>query len=48
MSVNKGKDFEVKFKKDFTSSIPNSTIDRLFDPVNGYVSISNIADFIGY
>lgn len=48
MAVNRGKEFEVKFKKDFTSSIPNSTIDRLFDPVNGYVSISNIADFIGF
>lgn len=45
---NKGKEFEVKFKQDFTSSIPNSTIDRLYDPVNGYVSISNIADFIGF
>lgn len=45
---NRGKEFEVKFKKDFTSSVSNSTIDRLYDPVNGYVAISNIADFIGF
>ena len=46
MSNNKGKEFEVKFKSDFTSTVPNSTIDRLYDPVSGYMSISNISDFI--
>lgn len=48
MSNSKGKEFEVKFKSDFTSTVPNSTIDRLYDPVSGYMSISNISDFIGY
>lgn len=48
MSRDRGKEFEVKFKKDFLDSVPNSTIDRLYDPVNGYMSISNISDFIGY
>ena len=44
MADHKGKEFEVKFKQDFTSTIPNSTIDRLYDPVGGYVAISNISD----
>lgn len=48
MSVNRGKEFEARFKNDFLASIPNSTIDRLYDPVSGYMSISNISDFIGY
>ena len=48
MSVNRGKEFEAKLKSDFLSTVPNSTIDRLYDPVAGYVSISNICDFIGY
>ena len=48
MGTNKGKEFEIKFKSDFISTVPNSTIDRLYDPVSGYMSISNISDFIGY
>lgn len=46
--INRGKDFEAKFKKDFLASIPNSTVDRLYDSMSGYISISNISDFIGY
>lgn len=48
MGINKGKEFEVKLKSDFLNTVPNSTIDRLYDPVSGYVAISNICDFIGY
>ena len=47
MAVNRGKDFEAKFKKDFLK-IKNSTVDRLYDSVSGYKHISNICDFIGY
>ena len=47
MAVNYGKKFEEKFKLDF-SSIPDSSIDRLYDTMNGYKSIKQIADFIGY
>jgi len=48
MPVNRGKGFEAKFKEDFLRSIPSSTIDRLYDQVSGYKTISNISDFIGY
>ena len=47
MANNRGKQFEAKFKEDFLK-IPDSTIDRLYDSVSGYKSISNICDFIGY
>jgi len=48
MATNKGKAFEVKFKQDWLRTVPNSTIDRLYDTTNGYKSVSNISDFIGY
>lgn len=48
MSDNRGKQFEQKFKIDFLKTVPNSTIDRLYDSMNGYKAISNISDFIGY
>ena len=48
MSDNYGKNFEQKFKKDFLKTVPNSTIDRLYDPTAGYYNIANISDFIGY
>jgi hypothetical protein len=48
MANNKGKAFEAKFKKDFLLTMPNSTIDRLYDSTSGYKTISNISDFIGY
>ena len=48
MPDNYGKNFEQKFKKDFLKTVTNSTIDRLYDPTNGYYSISNVCDFIGY
>lgn len=48
MAINKGKSWEAKFKNDFKKSFPDGTIDRLYDPTNGYLSINNICDFIGY
>lgn len=50
MANNRGKQFEAKFKSDFINSFPAKTcsIDRLYDSMSGYVSISNISDFIGY
>lgn len=45
--MNIGKQFEQKFKEDFLK-IPNSTIDRLYDTMYGYKSISQVADFVGY
>lgn len=48
MSVNRGKEFEARFKNDFLASIPNSTIDRLYDTTNGYFSIKQVADYIGF
>ena len=43
-----GKKFETKLREDWLKSIPDSTIDRLYDSVSGFKSISNISDFIGY
>lgn len=47
MAYNVGKKFEEKFKIDFLK-VDGSTIDRLYDTMNGYKSISQISDFIGY
>lgn len=47
MAKNYGKEFEAKFKEDFLK-LEDSTIDRLYDVVTGYKSITQIADFIGY
>ncbi len=47
MADNYGKSFEQKLKNDWLK-LPNSTIDRLYDPVGGFHGISNISDFIGY
>lgn len=44
---NYGKAFEDKFKKDF-GLLEGSSIDRLYDTMNGYKSIKQISDFIGY
>lgn len=48
MADNRGKQFEQKLRIDFLKTVPNSTIDRLYDSMNGYKAISNISDFIGY
>lgn len=47
MAISRGKQFEDKFKEDF-SKLENSSIDRLYDTMNGYKSISQVSDFIGY
>ena len=47
MATNRGKQFEAKLKEDW-QKLENSTIDRLYDSVSGYKSISNISDFIAY
>lgn len=48
MSNNYGKAFEQKFKEDFKKTFPKGSIDRIYDSVLGYKSISNVADFICY
>lgn len=48
MADNYGKKFEEKFKKDWMKTFPQGTIDRLYDTMNGYKSISQVSDFIGY
>lgn len=44
---NLGKKFELKLKEDF-SKIEGSSIDRIYDTVNGLKGVSNISDFIAY
>lgn len=48
MANNRGKQFEAKLKQDFIATVPESSIDRIYDSVSGYKAISNIADFIAY
>ena len=43
-----GKKFEQKLKEDFLKTVSDSTIDRIYDSVSGYKSVSNVCDFIGY
>ena len=47
MAANYGKEFEIKFKEDFLK-LKDSTVDRLYDTMNGYKSISQVSDFVGY
>lgn len=47
MSTNYGKKFEEKFKGDFLK-LDGSSLDRLYDVMNGYKSIKQVSDFIGY
>lgn len=48
MSINRGKQFELKLKEDF-EKIPNCFIYRLQDQVSGYKTTSqNVCDFIVY
>ena len=47
MPTNYGKAWEQKIKEDFLK-VPNATIDRLYDSVSGYKTISTISDFIGF
>lgn len=44
---NYGKQFEQKFLQDIRQ-IPGVSVDRLYDQVSGYRSISNISDYIVY
>lgn len=48
MTQNYGKAFEARFKEDFIKTFPEGSIDRIYDSVSGYKSISNICDFVGY
>lgn len=47
-SSNRGKQFELRFRTDWTESIPGSFIFRLNDNTAGYFGISSPCDFIGY
>lgn len=47
MAVNRGKSFEAKFKEDWERTV-SKCIDRLYDSVSGYKSVTNISDFIAY
>ena len=41
------KEFENKVKQDW-EKLPDTSIDRLYDPEGGYGGISNLCDFIAY
>lgn len=48
MADTLGKKFEDRLKEDFQETMPEGTIDRIYDTVNGLKGVSNISDFIGY
>lgn len=48
MAVNRGKQFEDKFKHDWLLTVPGSMCYRLYDTTSGYKAISNVGDFICY
>ena len=45
--VNRGKDFEQEVRDAF-ERVPQTSVDRLIDPQNGYAGVRNICDFIIY
>ena len=47
MANNRGKQWEIKFREDWKATM-SPCIDRLYDQMSGFVSISNISDFIGF
>ena len=47
MNINRGKQFEAKFREDFLK-ISDVSIDRLYDQVSGMYGVRNICDFIVY
>lgn len=47
MSINYGKKFEERFKLDWVNST-GGVIVRLYDNTSGYLSISNVSDYICY
>lgn len=47
MPTNYGKQWEVKVKEDL-SILEGVSVDRIYDSVSGYKSVSNISDFISY
>lgn len=46
MSANRGKSFEERLKEDWERTVPGSSIDRIYDTVNGLRGVSNVCDFI--
>lgn len=48
MADKYGKNFEQKFKVDFLKTVPNASLDRIYDTMNGFKAVTNICDFIGY
>lgn len=47
MGSNRGKQFELRFKEDWIRSM-SSCIDRIYDQVSGYKTVSNISDYIAF
>lgn len=45
--INRGKDFEEIIKRDFLS-VPDTNVERMPDPVQGYLGIRNKCDFYVY
>jgi len=48
MAINRGKEFESRFRKAFEKDPRNISIDRFPDPAMGFAGIRNICDFVVY
>ena len=46
-NINRGKDFEEVIRKSF-EKVPDTNVERMADPVQGYLGVRNHADFIVY
>lgn len=47
MAVNRGKDFENVIRECF-KKVPNTNVERMADPVQGYLGVRNHCDFLVY
>lgn len=45
--INRGKQFEEQVRAGF-EKVPDTSVDRLIDPQNGFAGVRNICDFIVY
>ena len=48
MAVNRGKQFEDVFRKDWKQSFPDTFLLRLPDQTSGFYGSRNLCDFIAY
>lgn len=46
--ASRGKQFEDRFRKNWSDTVPDSLCYRLYDTMGGFKAVSNVGDFICY